>query len=334
MVQSIYTNVDIYKPEIWAMESLQILFENIGLRGKVKVDFSNEIREKGDTINTRFPDIMVAKSVGSTGEVVSVSEPQATNIQVILDQNQDVSFYLRDRDSSLALKNLREEFMIPAVLGLIRAIEDDGISKMSSIANGFGDLTDSNVIQIVSTASGVDNNTPGAFDILVIAEAAKELNVKKVPLTDRHMIIHPQQQYDMLTDSSNTNLLLLKANEATDTKALREGEIGRLFGFEVSMQQGILTAADSSASAFPNAEAVQALFFHRNSTAYVNRMMDSPPSNFGVASTVRSFMDQALRVQGWYEGMAKRTVFSLDALWGWKVMRQDMGGSIYSRASA
>ncbi len=33
--QSIYTNVDIYKPEIWAMESLQILFENIGIRGKV-----------------------------------------------------------------------------------------------------------------------------------------------------------------------------------------------------------------------------------------------------------------------------------------------------------
>ncbi len=277
---------------------------------------------------------MVAKDVGAAGEVLSVSEPQATNIQVILDKNQDVSFYLRDRDRSLALKNLRAEFMIPAVLGLIRAIEDDGIAKMSNVTNGFGDSTDSSVIEIISTASGVDNNTPGAFDILVIAEAAKALNVKKVPLGDRHMIIHPQQQYDMLTDSSNTNLLLLKANESRDVAALREGEIGRVFGFEISMQQGILTTVDSSASAFPNADAVQALFFHRNSTAYVNRMMDSPPPNFGVSSVVRSFMDQAIRVQGWYEGMAKRTVFSLDALWGWKVMRQDMGGSIYSRAAA
>ncbi|MFT5266635.1 MAG: hypothetical protein ACI88C_000056 [Acidimicrobiales bacterium] len=327
---SIYSSVDIYKPEIWAMESLQILFENIGLRGKVKLDFRNEIASEGDTINTRIPDIMVAAPVGAAGAVTSVRKPKAENIQIILNKNEEITFELRDRDATVAMKDLRDEFMVPAVLGLIRAIEDDGIAKMSDETNGFGDSTNSNVIEI-----GDSSDLPLAFHILAIAEAAKLLHTQKVPLGDRHCVIGPQQQYDMLTDTANTNLLLLKSNESQDGSALREGQIGRLFGFDVTMQQSVATvAATTVASGYPTAgDAQRALFFHRNSSAYVNRMMDSPGPGEGVNATVQSFMGQAIRIMIGYQLEAKRRVLSLDALWGWKIMRKEMGGSILSRAT-
>lgn len=339
MAQSIYTNQDIYKPQLWAMASLQVLFENLGIRGKVHTDFRQEIAERGDTINTRFPEIFAAEDAGASGEVSTINAPQATNVAVVLDKNQNVTFEVRDRDSAVALKSLKDEFMEPAALGLLRSIEENGLVKMTDPTTGFRDATDAaGVIEIGGAASSTVDE-PASFHILAIAQAAKLLNDSKCPQDNRYMVISAQQQLDMQIDTTNANLLLLKQNESGTGQTLREGTIGRLFGFDVDMQQQLSDAnvqvADSGSNGvYPfGAAADPAPFWHRNGVAYVNRNMEDPPPGAGVASVSRDFMGQALRVQIGYQLVEKRTLVSMDALWGWKVMRQNMGGTILSLAS-
>lgn len=325
MATSIYTDETIYTPELWAREGLQILYENIGLRGRVHTDFTREFAEKGDTINTRVPAIFTAQDAEADGSVTSVQSPSATKISVTLDKNQNVTYEIRDAQQAKSLADLRAEFFLPAVLALIRGIEDNGISKMTDATNGFSDATDSNVLQPVS--SGV---TPATFTLTHIAQAGFKLDDRKVPDDGlREMCIAQDQLLDLITAGGASDLML-KANELGGESALRDRRIGGLFGFNITMQQGILEAA-AAASGYPDAAVKKALFWHRNAVTYANRMLPNPGSGQGVQIAVVYEFDQALRVAIGYEILNKRQVWSLDAVWVWHVLRQEMGGTIWTK---
>lgn len=44
-----------YTPQMWANESIAILEENMVIANLVYRDFENEIKDYGDTVNTRKP---------------------------------------------------------------------------------------------------------------------------------------------------------------------------------------------------------------------------------------------------------------------------------------
>ena len=325
--QSIYTNEDIYKPQIWAMESLEIFRDNLGIRATVNVDFKNEIASKGDTINTRIPAVFTANDTDADGGVGSgnVQDPQATNIQISLDQNKEVTFGIRDLSDAKSLKSLRDEFMEPAIIAIVEAIEDHGISVMANATTGFGDTTDSNVIETVAGGTG---NVPDTFQLLHIANAARLLDEDKIPNRLRYMVISPKQQEDLITDGGDiSTALLMKSNEIGGDSALRERRIGRLQGFDIFMQQGIAQTAAAD-SGYPSSTYDRALFWYRNAVTYVTRPLPTPPTGAGAEVAVQSHDDQSIRVSVGYVILDKRLIISLDAVWGWKVIRHEAGGSI------
>lgn len=325
MPTSIYTDETIYKPELWAREGLQILFENIGLRGMVHTDFNEELAEKGDTVNTRVPAIFTAQATGANGQVTATQNPQATKIPIVLDTNIEVTYPIRDVNNSNALADLRNEFFEPAILAILRKIEDDGLAALVHATNGFGDATDSHVIN----ATAGSPFAPATFKLVHIATAAYHLDDAKVPDDNmRMMVISHKQLLDLITTGAGVSGdLLLKANEAAGQSALRERFIGRLMGFNIAMQQGVPSEA-AAATGFPNAGVDVAPFFHRNAVAYVNRPLPGVPPQSGAAVSVQSFANQSIRVSIGYSIMDKHTLMSTDVLYGWKVMRQEMGGVI------
>ncbi len=324
MPTSIYTDETIYKPELWAREGLQILFENIGLRGKVHQDFKDEIAEKGDTVNTRVPAIFTAQDTAADGGVTATQNPQATKITVTLDKNKEVTYPIRDVNNAKALVDLRNEFFEPAILAILRAIEDDGLAALVHATNGFGDSTDSHVINAAVSGSPA---TPDTFKLLHIATAAFHLDDAKVPDDGRrHMVISHKQLLDLITAGGSSDLML-KANELGGQSALRSREIGTLFGMNLSMQQGVPTEA-AAGSGYPNAIVDVAPFFHRNAASYISRPLPGVPPSTGAAVAVNNFADQAIRVAIGYSIMDKHTLMSVDVLYGWDVMRQEMGGVV------
>jgi hypothetical protein len=313
------------------METLLVFFENIGIRQMVHTNFSQEIANHGDTVNTRIPEIMTAKAVGSRGQVTTIDEPQATNVQVVLDQNQEVTFELRDRTRTTSFKNLQEEFMDPAAKGLIRAIEEDGLSKMADTTNGFDNAT---AIQIEPVTGGV-GDTPATYTLELIAQAARDLDINLVPDdSQRWHAITPKQLYDMTISTGPDAALMLDASKLGGESFLRERRLGRLFGINVEMMQGVTTLnlAAASPSAYPDAPVEVAPFWWKNSVAYVNRALEQVPSGQGVQMSVQSFHDQSVRVTIGYSLMDKRQEISIDLLWGWSVMRQTGGGVIKTAA--
>jgi hypothetical protein len=325
--QSIYTAQDIYKPELWAMETLLVFFEKTGIRGMVHTDFNNEIASFGDTVNTRIPEIMTAAPVNAAGAVTSVRVPQARNVAVVLDQNQEVTFELRDVMSSLSFKDLQREYMEPAASGLIRAIEQNGLSVMTSAVSGFA----SGGAIVLEPVTGT-TITPDTYKLELVAQAARELDENKVPDAERWHVVTPKQLYDMTIGSDTNTALMLDASKVGGETFLRERRLGRLFGITVEAQQDLPQEPSITATQYPDRTVDVSPFWWRNATAYVNRNLDAPPSGMGAQVTSMAFRGQSLRVSVAYQIIEKRKVVSMDVLWGWKVLRVDGGGVIKTAA--
>lgn len=333
--ESIYTGAgaDIYKPEIWAAETLAIFEQRRGIRSCVHVDFRKEIAEMGDTVNTRLPQVFVANDANATGGVddADIQAPKAENKQVVLDTNKNVTIELRDVQQGESLKDLQAEFMYPSALAILKSIEDSGIAALSHVTTGFANPATSSVLEAGVTGTP---NVPAAFGLTHIASAAKSLDDNSVPDYDRCMAISPMQVLDLHTNGGDiSNAILMKANETSGESALRDRHIGRLQGIDVFMLQGTLTEA-AAGSGYPTLPVHVAPFWWKNAAAYVNRMLPSPPQGAGANVSVQSYDGQAIRVSIGYEIRNKRTLMSMDALWGWKVLRPEAGGVVKSRAAA
>jgi len=318
---------DIYKPELWAMETLRIFFENVGIRGKVHRDFSQEIAEHGDTVNTRIPEIMTAMDVGSEDEIKSegdILEPFSENVVVVLNKNQHVTFKIRDKLKTISFKNLIAEYMEPAALGLVRAIEQDGIAVMSHVTTGF-DNAAAHQIEPVTSPGGY---TPAIYKLDYVAQIARELDQAFVPIGDRFHIVTPKALYDMTVGSDSNVALMLDASKVGGESFLRERRLGRLFGVDVEMQQSLATVADAGSLVYPDLAVDVNPFWWRNSVAYVSRNLESVDQALGVQMVSMSERDESIRVSLQYDLMKKRSEISLDKLWGWKVMRQNAGGVV------
>jgi hypothetical protein len=114
--------IDVYNPEFWAQETLIQLFPRLAMANLVHRDFESVIAEKGDTVNTRTPDPMVAGTVNPDAFASQV--PTATNVQVVMDQWKHVTFDIGDKEDSLSMKRVYEDFLPNAAQALALDIED------------------------------------------------------------------------------------------------------------------------------------------------------------------------------------------------------------------
>lgn len=112
--------------------------------------------------------------------------------------------------------------------------------------------TDADLIAAVNGGSAQSLATLGTLAKADILDARSRMNVANVPMDDRFAVIHPDEEADLLGTAEWT-----QANTAGTDRALRNGEIGRLYGFTflMSSQQTAGTVT----------------FFHRSACAYARQ---------------------------------------------------------------
>jgi len=121
----------IYPPEIWAVESLMVLRDNLVMAGLVHRDFENEVAQMGNTVRTRKPQKLTvqdfAQQSGTNANLagLTVENLNAREITVVLDRHKYTSFIVEDRDEATSIKDLREEFIIPAIDLIAQQVDDD-----------------------------------------------------------------------------------------------------------------------------------------------------------------------------------------------------------------
>lgn len=146
-------SLDAFVPEMWAMESVAILVENMVAANLVHRDFQPMFASHGDVVNTRKPAEFTAKRKTNTDNV-TIQDASATNIPVPLDQHVHTSFLIRDGEESKSFKSLVEEYLFPATLSLARFVDQMVLAQyaqfMANQAGSLGGLTSSNAVEYIT----------------------------------------------------------------------------------------------------------------------------------------------------------------------------------------
>lgn len=296
-----------YLPTIWAAESIQVLRDNLVMARSVYRGYEAEVAQAGDRVKTRLPHKLHAhRWTGQTGTNAEAVEDKrvdlltASNLTILLDKVAYTSYLVQDTDQAMSIKNLREEFVIPAIDPLSQEVDDDIMAEFVSPASA-----DVNGVAVDVIASG----TIGAGAAMAVAdliEADLQLNVDQAPRDgQRKVVLSPQHYADLLSLG-----LFHQANTAGTTEALRNAQLTRAFGFDVMMSQNVPGAIDTD-------DTPQSIAFHTNAMALVTRDLDTDTPNQNGARAARSQIDGiSLRVLQQYLALKNGLVVISEILYG------------------
>jgi hypothetical protein len=218
---------DAYIPELWAMESLAILVENMVMANLVHRDFSSEVAQYGDVVNTRRPSAF--KPYRKTdADSITLQDAVSTNVQVPLNQHYYISFTIKDGESSKSFKDLVEIYLEPGMQGIGRGIDRMLLGQAPQfLANKAGKL------------GGVTGSNSKDY----LLEVREQMNENLAYPQDRRLVLAPSAETLLLQTD-----MFVKANERGDGgRALEEARLGRVLGFDTFMDQNALSLSGTSA---------------------------------------------------------------------------------------
>lgn len=219
---------DALVPEMWANETLALLYENMVFGGLVHREFSSSVASFGDTVNTRRPQAFTAERK-TDSDNVTIQDAVSTNIPVKLNQWGHTSFMIKDGEESKAFKELIPEYVLPAAQSLARMVDRALYGRIGAFlgnaTGGLGLMSTSNARQYILEARG-------------------KLNTNNAPMENRNMIV---------TTNSETTLLNLdlftQAQQVGDRgEALRKASLGEKLGFDFFMSQNAPSVTAGSAT--------------------------------------------------------------------------------------
>lgn len=234
-----YANaIDAFIPEMWAMEGVAILVENMVVANLVHRDFEEQFARFGQTVHTRKPAELVAKRKTSSDDV-TVQDVSATDIAVKLDQHFHVSFLIRDGEETKSFKSLVDEYLNPAAIALARAVDKVTLAQyvqfIQNQAGSLGGLTSSNAVQTITNTGLV-------------------LNKNKAFPEGRQFIWSPDAEAVIVQ-----NAVFHEADKRGDTEGLRTASIGRKLNFDHWMAQNMsqITSVNAGDAVTITADAVK-----------------------------------------------------------------------------
>jgi hypothetical protein len=351
-----------------ARQALPRLIENLVFPNLVHKDFSDDFGNLGDTIRVRKPVILTASEFDAS-QGIQPQDMQESTVEVKLDKLATVDAQASAIETAVNIDDLNRLFIEPAAVALAEKINSDGLALYADVP------------------SMVDCSTK---NVAALANVRKALNEQKVPTAGRVAV------WDPVADAAFTQLdAVLHAEKSGSTAALREGSIGRVFGIEHYMAQGVkqhaatitatapkvngavtkgatsiaidgtalsgkllkgdvltiggnaYTVTEETAEASSNAIATVKIYpaavaniadnadvtissgytanlaFNPMAFAYVTRPLYNPDGE-GVASYVTSYNGISLRVTKGYNQTYKKSVYSMDVLYGYKCIYPEL----------
>lgn len=201
-----------FVPEFWAREGLMVLVEELVAANLVYRDFENEIANFGDTVNTRLPGNFVAKRKTDIDDV-TIQDAIATNVAVVLNQHIHVSFMIRDGQETLAMQDLVETYMRPAMRANGNLIDKVVLAQFAQfLLRSYGTY-------------GTFNSTNAKDRFLNVRRIFNSLSV---PEENRNFVLTINSETSVLA----TDLFLQAQQVGDDGTALREASLGRKFGLD------------------------------------------------------------------------------------------------------
>lgn len=226
-------------PEIWSREALLTLMSNTIMASLVHRDFSNQIANEGDVVNTSRPADFSGKRKTDADNVTD-QDAQSPNIPVPLDQHIHVSYVIKDGELSKALPDLLERYMEPAAREIAEKV-DQVLCGQSA--------------QLLTYQVGEPNSVTELNVDTYILDADEKLNDNRAPKFGRYLVMSSRFNRAALGAD-----IVVEADKRGDSgTALREASVGRIYGFDSFMDQNVshvnLADAEVDAGVTDGAEA-------------------------------------------------------------------------------
>lgn len=217
-----------------AREALPILANNLLMPNLIHQDYSEDFVGQGDTIQIKKPPIFTASDFDST---ITVQDAAFEGIDVTMDKLADVSVEITSKELALSMEDFVAQVMEPMAVALAEKINREGLELAKD----------------VPYFTGTAGLTPDDLDDF--SDIRKGLNNNGAPLTNRRAV------WDVDADANFTQLAsLVKVAESGSMQALREGEVGRVFGMDNYYSQHIYehTAGTAAGTTSPKVNGVVA----------------------------------------------------------------------------
>jgi N4-gp56 family major capsid protein len=290
------TTAATFIPEIWSDEIVAAYKKNLVLANLVmKMNFKGK---KGDTVHIPAPTRGSASAKVSTDAVTLIAATES-EVQVSINKHYEYSRLIEDIVEAQALNSLRQFYTADAGYALARRVDTD-LVQLGRAFNGATVGTDDYATSAASTKAYIGSDGTTAYNSATSNAAAltdaairrtiQRLDDNDTPMDGRFFIIPPS--------SRNTLMGLARYTEQAfvgDGNAIRNGEIGNLYGIPVFVTSNADFGAGSS-----GADRI-CLMGHRDSMVLVEQM--------------------AVRSQTQYKQEYLGTLFTADTLYGVKAIR-------------
>ena len=300
-----------FVPEIWSDEIVAAYKKNLVLANLVmKMNFRGK---KGDVIHIPAPTRGTANAKAATDAVTLIAASN-TEVQVSIDKHYEYSRLIEDIAEIQALNSMRQFYTADAGYALARRVDTD-LVQLGRAFNGATIGTDDYATSNTTTKAFIGSNGTTAYNSTTSNAAAltdaairrtiQRLDDNDTPMDGRFFVIPPS--------SRNTLMGLARYTEQAfvgDGNAIRNGEIGNLYGIPVFVSSNADTGAGNS-----GADRI-CLMGHRDAMVLVEQL--------------------SVRSQTQYKQEYLGTLFTADTIYGVKAMRTaaTVGAALSSSAFA
>ena len=283
------TTAATFIPEIWSDEIIAAYKKNLVMANLVmKMNFKGK---KGDTVHIPAPTRGSATLKAASTAVTLIADTES-EVVVSINRHFEYSRFIEDITEAQALASLRQFYTSDAGYALARAVDTDLIQLGRSSNGGAGTnayATGAFVGGDGTTAYVAGSNNESALTDAAIRRTIQRLDDNDTPMDQRFFIIPPS--------SRNTLMGLARYTEQAfvgDGNAIRNGEIGNLYGIPVFTTSNADTTSGSAAARV-------CLMGHRDSMVLVEQI--------------------GIRSQTQYKQDYLSTLFTSDTLYGVAALR-------------
>jgi len=297
------TNVANAIVKLVAADALPALMGNLVMGNLVNRDYEPALAQAGDTVNIPIPPTLVANNLAE-GNAVQTQNPSLGNAQIVLNTHAEATFQIPDVTKVLAVPDLLQIYMQPAVTALAEKIETD----------------------LLGLYAGFSANTPvgtagTAITEAVVDAAETALFAAKVPASEPKYLVVDASTYSQLRQIDRFSEYQTAGQAGL--RALVDGTVGKLKDFYVFRSQFVAKTGTGPTT-------THNLAFTKNAIGLVVRRMPQPLPGTGAVAHYAEFGNFGMRVTMSYQPNTLAQQFTVDVLYGAAVIRNEFGVQVNS----
>lgn len=279
-----------------AADALPALVGNLVMGNLVNRDYEPTLAQAGDTVNVPIPPTLVANNIAEGG-AVQPQNPSLGNAQIVLNTHCEATFQIPDVTKVLAVPDLLQVYMRPAVVALAERIESDllglyaGFTANTPVGTAGSPITEATV-DAAETAL-FSSKMPAREPKYLVVDAGTYSNLRQIP------------RFSEFQTAGDAGL-----------RALVDGTIGKIKDFYVFRSQFVASTGSSPVNQHN-------LAFAKDAIGLVVRRLPQPLPGTGAIAEYAELGNFGMRVTMSYQPNTLSQQFTVDVLYGCGILRNN-----------